>query len=262
MTNVGDDSYGKDCLTTLEKEKVDTTFVKINKGKNTNYHYVLWYDIDRTILVKHQSYEREWSDTKEASNISAPSWVYLSSMGEDSLPFHTTIINYLKRHPEVKLAFQPGTYQIKFGTEKLKEIYERTEIFFCNLEEAERILGIENKDVLILSKGIHALGPKIVCISDGEKGAYMYLNNELWHMPIYKDEIPPLERTGAGDAFSSTITCALSLGKTPLEAFTWGPINSMSVVKQIGAQAGLLSREKLEEYLKNAPEDYKLSKIN
>jgi hypothetical protein len=35
----------------------------------------------------------------------------------------------------------------------------------------------------------------------------------------------------------------------------------MSVVQQVGAQKGLLSREKLEEYLKNAPEEYKLRKI-
>ncbi|MEI8270225.1 MAG: carbohydrate kinase family protein [bacterium] len=256
MTNLGDDQNGKDCLSTLEKEKIDTTFIKINKDKLTNYHYVLWYDIDRTILVKHQSYERKFPEIDNA-----PSWIYLSSMGEDSLPFHSEIIDYLKKNPDIKLAFQPGTYQMKFGTDVLKEIYEHTEIFFCNLEEAQRILKDETKEILELSKKIHALGPKIVSISDGEKGAYMYTNDELWHMPIYKDEVPPLERTGAGDAFSSTITVALALGKTPLQAFTWGPINSMSVVKQIGAQAGLLSREKLEEYLKNAPKEYTITKI-
>jgi len=35
----------------------------------------------------------------------------------------------------------------------------------------------------------------------------------------------------------------------------------MSVVQHVGAHRGLLSREKLEEYLKNAPKDYKLTKI-
>ena len=257
MTNLGDDQNGKNCLETLEKEKIDTTFVKVNKDKLTNYHYILWYETDRTILVKHQSYERKFPEIENT-----PSWIYLSSMGENSLEFHSEIINYLKNNPTIKLAFQPGTYQIKFGTEKLKEIYEHTEIFFSNLEEVERILKNDTRDILELSKGIHNLGPKIVAISDGEKGAYMYLNDELWHIPIYKDSIPPLERTGAGDAFSSTITCALALGKTPLEAFTWGPINAMSVVQKIGAQAGLLSREKLEEHLKNAPAEYKLTKIN
>jgi len=262
MTNMGDDQNGKDCLAVLEKENIDTTFVKIESNKLTNYHYVLWYDIDRTILIKHQSYEREWIDTKEASQRSKPDWIYLSSMGENSLPFHTKISDYLKRHEDIKLAFQPGTFQIKFGTENLKEIYARTDVFFCNLEEAEKILNIQNKDVLTLSKGIQALGPKIVVISDGPNGAYLYLNGELWHNPIYPDIAPPVERTGAGDAFSATFTAALALGKSPLEAFAWGPINSMSVVQYIGAREGLLNREKLEEYLKVAPENYKVKKIN
>jgi len=270
MTNIGSDQNGKECLAVWEKENIDTTFVKIESGKLTNYHYVLWYDVDRTILIKHQSYEHEWTDTKEAGQRSKPDWIYLSSMGENSLPFHIEISNYLKKHEDVKLAFQPGTFQIKFGTEALKEIYARTDVFFCNLEEAEKILNIpaspsqggQNKDVLTLSKGIQALGPKIVVISDGPNGAYLYLNGELWHNAIYPDIAPPVERTGAGDAFSATFTAALALGKSPLEAFSWGPVNSMSVVQHIGAREGLLNREKLEEYLKVAPEDYKVTKIN
>ncbi|PIZ86403.1 hypothetical protein CO033_00660 [Candidatus Nomurabacteria bacterium CG_4_9_14_0_2_um_filter_32_10] len=258
MINMGDDQNGKDCLAVLEKEKIDTTFVKIEKNKLTNYHYILWYDVDRTILIKHQNYERKWTNTEES--LDSLSWIYLSSMGEDSLPFHSEISDYLKRNENIKLAFQPGTFQIKFGTENLKEIYARTEIFFSNLEEAQKILNMQDKDVLTLSKGIQALGPKIVVISDGPNGAYLYLNGELWHNPIYPDIAPPVERTGAGDAFSATFTSALALGKSPLEAFSWGPINSMSVVQYIGAREGLLSREKLEEYLKNAPEDYKIKK--
>ena len=80
---------------------------------------------------------------------------------------------------------------------------------------------------------------------------------EMFFMPPYPDQSPPYERTGAGDAFSSTFVSALALGKTPLEAITWAPINSMSVVQYIGAQEGLLTRKKLEEYLKNHPEEYK-----
>jgi ribokinase len=171
-------------------------------------------------------------------------------------------VEYLKNNPETKLAFQPGTFQIKLGAEKLKEIYARAEILFCNLEEAEIISGLQSKNVLELSKSIVALGPKIVSISDGPNGAYLYYNNELWHLPIYPDIAPPFERTGAGDAFSSTFTAALALGKSPLEAFTWGPINSMSVVQYVGAQKGLLTQEKLEEYLKNAPDNYKVRKIS
>ena len=75
-------------------------------------------------------------------------------------------------------------------------------------------------------------------------------------MPIYPNT--PFERTGAGDAFSSTFAVALSLGKTVPEALLWAPINAMSVTEQVGAQKGLLTREQLEKYLSEAPENYRV----
>lgn len=255
LTNVGDDKDGQDCLTQLKKDNVSTEFVKINKGIKTNYHYVLWYDVDRTILIKHEKYPYELPDIGE------PKWIYFSSVSESAFPFHNTVADYLDAHPNIKLAFQPGKNEIKLGKEKLARLYKHAEIFFCNVEEAEVILGIESKDVLKLSEGISALGPKIVSISDGPNGAYFYQDGELWKIPLYPDIAPPLDRTGAGDAFASTITAAIVMGKTPLEAFALGPINSMSVVQEIGAQKGLLSYEKLEEYLKKAPADYKPTKV-
>ena len=265
ITHIGDDEHGEDCLISLKKDEVNTDYVTKEKDKNTNYHYVLWYDVDRTILIKHTKFDYEFPKLIEAS------WVYLSSLAENSLEYHNEIFKYLQSYPNTKLAFQPGTFQIKFGVEALKNIYQRTEVFFCNVEEAEKILGKENMQnlstwqvdkFLELAKGIKSLGPKIVVLSDGPSGAYLYQNDELWHIPSFPDIAPPLDRTGAGDAFSSTFTAALALGKTPLEAFALGPINSMSVVQQVGAQKGLLTKEKLEEYLKNAPKNYKAEKIN
>ena len=111
-------------------------------------------------------------------------------------------------------------------------------------------------------KGLHELGPKIVMVTDGVKGAYVYSKDYAYFMPIYPDIASPYERTGAGDAFASTITAALALGKTIEEAMLWGPINSMSVVQKIGAQEGLLTKEKLLHYLKSAPTNYKPEKIS
>ncbi|MCX6738802.1 MAG: PfkB family carbohydrate kinase, partial [Candidatus Parcubacteria bacterium] len=72
---------------------------------------------------------------------------------------------------------------------------------------------------------------------------------------------PPYDRTGAGDAYSSTIAECLVLGKTLEEALLWAPINSMSVVQKIGAQEGLLHPEEIEEWLTKAPEGYKPTKV-
>ncbi len=249
VTDLGDDYHGEEALNTLRRENVDTRFVHRHGGIKTNYHYVLWYHDDRTILIKHEEYPYT------LPNIDSPKWIYLSSLGEHSLPYHQQIITYLESHPEIKLAFQPGTFQIKFGTEALAGIYRRTEIFFCNTDEAQKILSVE-AEIVTLLKGIYRLGPRIVVITDGPAGAYAFDGEKTLFMPTYPDPQPPFERTGAGDAFSATVTAALALGKTLPEALTWGPINSMSVVQKVGAQAGLLTSKTLEQYLAQAPANY------
>jgi len=255
VTDLGDDQNGKNCLDTLQKNGVDTSFVRVHHGKLTNYHYVLWHKAERTILIKHHEYEYELPD------IGKPKWIYFSSVGENSIGYHHAIAKYVKENPETKLAFQPGTFQIKLGYDKLKDLYEISEIFFCNKEEAKIVLKTDEDDAVKLAKGIHNAGPKITVITDGPKGAYVYDGTDAWFMPPYPDPAPPFERTGAGDSFSSAFTSALALGKTPEEAIMWAPINSMSVVQKIGAQEGLLTRKELEEYLKDAPSDYKPKRL-
>ncbi len=259
MTHVGNDDFGKECLQGLQDRGVITDFVTTEEGKKTNYHYVLSFNAERTILIKHETFTY---NLKKQIGDTIPKWVYFSSVGENSMQYHHDIASWVKEN-NIKLAFQPGTFQISLGAEKLKDIYASSEIFFCNVEEAQKILGTDSRDVKELMKKMHGLGPKIVSITDGPAGAYAYdaYNDEYWFHPIYPDPKPPVERTGAGDSFSSTFTVAIAQGKSVAEALSWGPINSMNVVQHIGAQAGLLTKEKLEEYLANAPEHYKPQKI-
>jgi ribokinase len=80
-------------------------------------------------------------------------------------------------------------------------------------------------------------------------------------MPLYPDPAPPVDRTGAGDAFASTFVVALATGKSIEEALRWAPINSMSVIQKVGAQAGLLKENELEEWLAKAPDWYQPSRF-
>lgn len=256
VTNLGDDQNGHECLATLQKNGVATDFVSVQKNKETNYHYVLWFEDDRTILVKHHDYEYKFPD------IGNPKWIYLSSLGENSLDYHNQIAEYLRKNQEVKFAFQPGTFQMKMGTEILKDLYARTDILFCNVEEAKKILNKPNEqDIKNLLKEMHDVGPNVVVITDGPKGAYAYDGYEGFFMRPFPDIKPPFERTGAGDAFSATFTSAIALGKSLFDAFLWGPVNSMSVVQHVGAQKGLLSQEEILKFLATAPADFRPEKI-
>ncbi len=256
VSATGADRFGDEARATLEAEKVSTEFVYKDTRYPTNYHYVLRYGPERTILIKHApfKYELPGSGTKI-------DWVYFSSIGEHALEFHHDVTKWLQDRPETKLAFQPGTFQIKVGKDALADIYKRSEIFFCNKEESQQILGNKTGDIKELLKGIFELGPKNVVITDGPNGLDAYDGVKFYNLPMYPDPKEPVDRTGAGDATSSTITAMMALGMSLHDALPYGPINSMSVVQYVGAREGLLSKEKIEEYLKNAPENYKVTEI-
>ena len=255
VTDIGDDEGGKEIQDWLNTEGIDMRFVDVHPGKETNHHYVLRYGAERTILIKHERYDYVVPD------MGAPKWVYFSSVGEHGIEYHHQIAQYVREHEGTKLSFQPGSFQILLGHEALKDVYEVCELFFCNKEEAQQILSTDEGNVSELLHRMRELGPTIPVITDGPEGAYALADDGVWHMPMYPDPAPPVDRTGAGDAFSSTFTSALALGHDIPTALRWGPINSMSVVQHVGAQKGLLTRDMLEDYLRNAPEEYQARKV-
>ncbi len=253
VTNVGEDKYGRGIIASLHDKKVDTRYVRVNPGKKTNYHYVLWYKEERTILINHEKYEYVWPNLRKHE---APKWIYFSSVAENALQYHDELADWLDENPEVKLAFQPGTFQMNAGTERLSRIYRHASILVLNKEEAALVSGGNIHDIHDLFNKLHELGPEIVCITDGPNGAYASAPEGRFFMPIYPDIAPPYERTGAGDAFASTFTAAIMRGKGVQEALMWAPINSMNVVQKPGAQEGLLTESQLLEFLEKAPDWY------
>lgn len=249
--SVGDDANGQLIIDTFAKNGVATEFILTEPGKATNYHYVLWYESERTILIKHEHFTYSLPALPEP-----PKWIYLSSLGEGTEGFQHAIAAYAKKSG-AKLAFQPGTFQIKLGTDELKDIYAASEICFCNKEEAQTILGTKESDPKKLLAGMRTLGPKQIVITDGRKGSYaMNEDGNASHIPMYPDPKPPLERTGAGDATASTTVAYLIKGLRLEEALQRGLINSAYVVQEIGAQKGLLTADRIQELYEQRPADF------
>ena len=258
VTNVGSDAHGRDMIAALHKQNVDSRFVRINPDKKSNYHYVLWYKDERTILIKHEEYDYHWPHLTPTET---PRWMYFSSISEHAIAYHDQVADWLDKNPDVKLAFQPGTFQMEAGVERLSRIYQRSEVLILNREEATLVGGGNHDDVHDQFNKLHALGAKIVVITDGPNGAYASDGEQRFQMPLYPDPAPPVDRTGAGDSFASTFVAALMKGNTIEGALQWAPINSMNVVQHVGAQEGLLTEAELEAYLKNSPDWYKPTRM-
>lgn len=256
QTYVGDDQLGRETIRVLQKEKVDGRFINIEHEEMTNVNFIISRGAERTILTNHNDFDYEWPHVRRKE---MPKWVYFSSLSENAADYHNEIADWLEENPNVKLAFQPGTWQMRAGTARLKRIYARSEVVIMNREEAAMVSGGSVTDVHDLLDRFHKLGCKMVVITDGPDGAYASDGKKHFKMPLYPDPKPPVERSGAGDAYASTMVAALVMGYDLQGALQWAPINSMNVVQHPGTQAGLLRPRELEEWLKKAPEWYRAS---
>ncbi len=256
MATIGNDRDGELIMEAFSTEKLDGRYITRAPGKATNHHYVLWFESERTILVKPEPYDYSFP-----KDLEAPKAIYLSSMGEAGGAYYADLVSYLAKYPDIFLTFQPGTFQMQLGKEALAGVYARTNLLVVNKEEAQRILNLHDTAIPELLDALAALGAKQVIITDDRNGAYAFTGTRKFHVPMYPDVRAPFERTGAGDAFASTVTAALLMGKPLEEAVLWGPVNSMSVVQQVGAQKGLLTRAALEKFLADAPPSYTISDL-
>jgi ribokinase len=247
VLTLGDDSVGNQIIEWLRGEGVDLTYVIQQPSTTSNFSTIINYSGERTIFSYHAPRSYEFP-----VQLPVVPWVYLTSMGQSFRPFYNHIMAWLRKNPSVKLAFNPGSWQLRAGLEGTGDVLSLAHIAFVNREEAEKLTGIENSQgkekelLLAMSK----LGPKVTVITDGGAGSYVCDGQRCLKSGVLP--IDAYERTGAGDAFGSGTLSAIIKGKSLEEALIWGTVNAASVIGYVGAQKGLLRVEEIAEWVEKA----------
>ncbi|PIR78301.1 MAG: hypothetical protein COU28_02375 [Candidatus Magasanikbacteria bacterium CG10_big_fil_rev_8_21_14_0_10_36_16] len=245
VTELGDDINGHIIKEELEKTGVDVSMVKKIKNSTTRYSIVLNYCGERTILSYYA--KRNYN----LPNLPKTKWIYYTSLGKSFEKLQDKLEKYLQKNKEVKLAINPGSYQIKNGLEKTKKILPLTDLLVVNKEEAEKLVGKKQNYKELLSS-LHQAGAKTVVITDNEKGSYTFDGKKKYFMPAYK--VNMIAKTGAGDAYTSAFLSAIMRDKNIPEAMLAGTANASSVIQKFGSQEGLLNKRQLNKLMKEKSE--------
>ncbi len=240
-TVLAHDTGGREIIHSMQKESVSTRYIVIDERHGTNASTVLSYKGERTIFVYHE--HRHY----KLPNFVPSRWVYLTSMANGFEKIYPDLAHYIDKF-DVKLGFNPGTFQLRAGVAKNKLMLARTELLSLNVEESQSWVGECDRDPEELCKRLVALGPKSVVLTDGRKGAYSYSPEGFYYLAEYPG--PRIEATGAGDSFTTAYITALFYGLPHKEALRWGPVNAGSVVMHVGPQKGLLNKKELLSRLK------------
>jgi len=244
-SELGNDAFGNQIISELFKRGVDTTYVKLNADKITNVHQIIFFQDERTILTYHEKYEYELKNWKEK-----PKMIHYSSQAGNFENYMNDLVNYLQDNRDIISSFNPGSAQIKLGTEKLHKFFEVCDILFVNEEEA--FLVTKQREIFAQHLGLEKLGIKMSVITSGKKGSSVYSEGKQFSLGILEEDIEIKDKTGAGDSHSAGFLAAIFYGKSMEEALKWGTLNSAYCLKEVGAVNGTLNREQIEDKIRNA----------
>lgn len=228
-----------------ELRKAGVEFLGARGDDRTGYSVVLGSkDNNRTILT--YKGVNDTLNIKELKlNRCKTKAFYFSSMMGASFEAQLKIAEYATSKG-IPFAYNPSTYQVKQGLKKIKPLISEAEILILNDEEAGILSG--NKDPLEFLKSI---GPEIVCITRGSKGAMAF--DGKFKYKVFAHKVKCVEATGAGDTFGSTFVFGALKGMTIEDSLKLAVLNSESVIGHPGAKNGLLSLKELEKNLKDRP---------
>ncbi len=249
---VGHDATAHLAYATLKREKVAINGITEHRDVKSSFSIVLLYKGERTMLTSHSPHHYRLTRCPPTK------WIYLSEMGEDYKEVFADVAAHVERK-KIKLAFNPGTIQLRAGAAKLKPILRQTEVLFVNKEEGQALLRDQNH--MEIDRMIHLLwklGPKMIVVTDGKHGAYAFDGDGISHIDVFPAH--RIETTGAGDSFSAGFLAALMHGKGIDEGLRWGAVNSASVIEFIGPQPGLLRKAEVLRRLKAHPK-FQVKKI-
>ncbi len=243
MGKIAHDVAGRAILDDMHKEGVDTSLVGYSKTVGSGYSCILLAPSGERTIMSYRGASSHYEVNFEDFHGAHPDWIYLTSL-EGNFEVIDTIFKYAEEN-NIKIAMNPGKKELA-NKDHLKELIHKLTILSMNKEEMADIYPNNSIEEMVkeASKDVH-----FVIVTDGPNGA---VATDRWHIVkagMY-DDVPVIDRTGAGDAFSSGFTAMIAAGESLEWAVTFASANSTSVVGKIGAKSGIL---KLEDSVHEMP---------
>jgi sugar/nucleoside kinase (ribokinase family) len=233
MGAIGNDPAGQAVKEDLGREGVEA-HLTCSKQHNTGYSVILLANSgERTILTYRGASTHYESTHFNLAQLGHIDWLYMSNLAGA-----TDILEklfYQANKLGIKIGWNPGKAELS-KPERLKHLLSYVEVLIVNKQEMQNIVPGEKLEDLV--RAGNKLVP-VVVVSDGSNGVAATDGKTYVRAGMYED-VPVLDRTGAGDAFGSGFVCEWAHGASLKEAVIFASANSTSVVSKIGAKAGIL----------------------
>lgn len=238
MWGLGTDPASQAILYDLDKEGVDTSLVAQDDSYQSGYSVIMIATNGERTILNHRgvAFGRSGRHGFDFGAIKGYDWVYPSSLGNGGLKMLGEIVDAAEKHG-AKVMLNPAGPELE-EKDKLIALLDSVDVLIANKEEMQQLVAGETCEELAL----HALHyVPVAIVSDGPNGVVATDGKTIVRAGMYED-VPVLDRTGAGDAFASGFLSQWAQGKPLKDSIVFASANSTSVVGKIGAKTGILHK--------------------
>jgi ribokinase len=243
---VGDDEEGQRLIADLEGQGVDTGHIATKPGVPTGTIFGL---VDkkghRALYALPGANACIAPEDIDLDYINQASFLHLSSfVGDEQLRLERILLERLA--PRVKVSFAPGQLFASRGLGALAPLIRRSYILFLNQMEIDELAGGDYR-AAAQRLGQNMGCPMVVVTLGGKGGKVCYIaegrNEHLLELAVQPEVI--VDSTGAGDAFAAGVLFGLLKGEKIITAARLGELMAACCLAEMGARAGLPTREEL-----------------
>ena len=242
---VGNDKFGEELLSNLQKHNVNTDNVKLSEKNNTGMGIVNVFDDGKLIatITRGANYDITNSDIDKIKNEIISAQIIILQM-EIPIEVIAYVITLASKHDVYIILNAAPACKIK------EEVLSKVNCLVVNETEASFYLNKEINDVKSSIENCEELYGKIkdlLIITLGENGSLLYDGKEKLHIKARKAEVT--ETTGAGDSFIGAFAYKLLNDSSYKEAAEFASLVSSITVTKIGAQDSMPTYEEVKKFL-------------
>lgn len=236
LANVSRDPAGMAIIRALDREDIDSSYLRFLERKSTGTSIVLLNSNkgERTILTHRGASEQFGNIPEQDLDLIRPDWLYVTTLRGD----FDTLTRFFTHAKElgIKIMFNPGIKELE-NPELTTSLLRHVDILNVNKTEAAKLVpGTTLTELLYHLNNI----VEITIITDGAMGGIAGDGDNMYRFGIYEDK-KVKDTTGAGDAFGSGFLASLAAKHSFRQSLVFASANSTSVVSKLGANRGILS---------------------
>jgi ribokinase len=241
---VGTDSFGDSLLDTLQKDQVDTRFVRRSQDTASGVALITVNDQGQNTIVvvpgaNGQLSQQDIHDSREAF-VGASVVLLQLEIPDEAVK---TAVN-IARQEGAGVILNPAP-----ARQLSRNLLSQVDFLIPNETELGLLTGMAG--VAIAADSLRSIGTRRLVVTLGSQGVLVLDEDGPYHLDAHV--VPAVDTTAAGDAFVGAFAVAQTEHRPTREAAAWGNAAGALAVTSAGAQPSLPTRAQLLDFMASHP---------